>query len=86
MVRMRKELIMARHIVMDSSGHSTFEFDPASLADLNEAELRFNRLVEKGYVPAELTGDGTHLVQPPNKRSFNPSIDETIFVPAIRGG
>ena len=77
---------MARHIVMDSSGHSTFEFDPSRLADLTEAELRFNRLVEKGYVPAALTGDGTHLVQPKDRRSFNPGIDETIFVPAIRGG
>jgi hypothetical protein len=86
MVRIRKGLIMARHIVMDSSGHSTFEFDPASLADLNEAKLRFKGLVEKGYIPAELTGDGTHLVQPSDRRSFNPSSDETIFIPAIRGG
>ena len=55
---------MSRHIVMDSSGHSTFEFNPRLLADLADAERRFNQLVAKGYVPAELKGDGTHRVPP----------------------
>jgi hypothetical protein len=32
-----KEDNMARHIIMDSSGHSTIEFDKANAADLTEA-------------------------------------------------
>ena len=77
---------MSRHIVMDSSGHSTFEFNPRLLADLADAERRFNQLVAKGYVPAELKGDGTHRVPPKKNRRFNPGAEETIFIPALKGG
>lgn len=77
---------MARHIVMDSSGHTSFKFDSSSTVDLADAERRFNRLVAKGYVPAELKGEGTHRVPPKDQRHFNPSAEETIFIPALRGG
>jgi hypothetical protein len=50
---------MARHIVMDPSGHSTFQFSPRSLADLANAERRFKKLLTKGYVPAYPEG-GAH--------------------------
>jgi hypothetical protein len=75
---------MARHIIMDPSGHSTFAFDPSNKADLAKAERRFNELVSKGYTPAYHQGQGTHRV--PADRVFDPSADETIFVPALRGG
>jgi hypothetical protein len=77
---------MARHIVMDPSGHSTFEFNPGSLADLAKAERRFNKLLNKGYVPAYQRGEGTHRVPPQENRPFDPSAEETIFIPALRGG
>jgi len=77
---------MARHIIMDPSGHSTFEFDKHSTVSLNEAERRFNNLIGKGYIPAETTGDGTHHVSSRTDRLFNPDADETIFIPALRGG
>ena len=77
---------MARHIIMDPSGHSTFEFDKDNTVSLTEAERRFNNLIGKGYVPAETRGDGTHHVPSRTDRSFNPDVDETIFIPALRGG
>ena len=65
---------MARHIIMDPSGHSTFEFDP------------HKRLVAKGYIPAEHKGEGQHRVAEKDKRSFDPTVEETIFIPALKGG
>ena len=73
---------MARHIIMDPSGHSTFAFDPSNKADLAKAERRLNELVSKGYMPAY--HQGQHRV--PQDRVFDPSADETIFIPALRGG
>ena len=36
---------MPRHIIMDISGHTTINFDTASLTDLAEAKRRFHKLV-----------------------------------------
>ncbi len=77
---------MARHIVMDPSGHSTFEFNPLSKADLAAAEHRFKKLLRQGYVPAYQGGEGKHRVPSQEDRSFDPSVEETIFIPALRGG
>jgi hypothetical protein len=49
-----EETKMARHIIMDPSGHSTFQFDKNSASSLAEAERRYNDLMAKGYVPAKL--------------------------------
>jgi len=70
---------MPRHIIMDPSGHSTIEFDAASTR-------RFNKLVSKGFIPAEARGEGKHHVPDQSKRVFNPDAEETIFVPALKGG
>ena len=77
---------MARHIVMDPSGHATFEFNSLSKADLAAAERRFKTLLRKGYVPAYQRGEGKHRVPAQPDRSFDPSVEETIFIPALRGG
>ena len=44
---------MARHTVIDPSGHTTFEFDGTNTTDIAEAERRFKKLVAKGFIPAE---------------------------------
>ncbi|MGB3036113.1 MAG: hypothetical protein WBB72_01835 [Methyloceanibacter sp.] len=77
---------MPRHIIMDPSGHSTIEFDSSNTADLVEAERRFNKLVAKGFIPAEGRGQGKHHVPGQTKRAFDPDAEETIFVPALKGG
>jgi hypothetical protein len=53
---------MARHIIMDSSGHSTIEFDKTNAADLAEAERRFLKLTAKGFLAAEPNGAGQHRI------------------------
>jgi hypothetical protein len=77
---------MARYIIMDASGHSTFKFDRQNQMALVEAERRFNELVGKGYLPAEVKGEGKHHVANKGSRSFNPEVEETIFIPALKGG
>ena len=77
---------MPRHIIMDPSGHSMIEFDSSNTADLVEAERRFNKLVAKDFIPAEGKGQGKHHVPEQTKRVFDPHAEETIFVPALKGG
>jgi hypothetical protein len=77
---------MSRHIIMDPSGHSTIEFDSSNTTDLAEAERRFKRLVARGFVPAESRGSGKHHVPDKSGRFFDPNSEETIFIPALRGG
>jgi hypothetical protein len=79
-------MTMPPHIIMDPSGHSTIEFDSANTTDLAEAERRFNKLVTKGFIPAESRGQGKHHVPEQTKRVFDPHSEETIFVPALKGG
>ena len=76
---------MARHIIMDSSGHSTIEFDKTNASDLAEAERRFLKLTAKGFLAAEPNGAGQHRISE-GDRKFDPNADETIFIPALRGG
>ena len=77
---------MVRHIIMDPSGHSTIEFDAKDTVALADAERRFKKLVARGYIPAEHQGGGRHSVPEKDKRSFDPTVEETIFVPALKGG
>ena len=77
---------MPRHIVIDRSGHTTFEFDGTNTTDLAEAERRFKKLVAKGFIPAESKGNGKHHVPEQSKRAFDPHSEETIFIPALKGG
>ena len=77
---------MSRHIIIDLSGHTTFEFDATNTLDLADAERRFKRLVAKGFIPAESRGNGKHHVPEKSKRVFDPHSEETIFIPALKGG
>jgi hypothetical protein len=60
-----KRIAMARHIIMDSSGHSIIEFDKTNASDLAEAERRFRKLRVKSFLAAEQEGDGKHRVLAP---------------------
>ena len=77
---------MARHIIMDSSGHSTIEFDKTSAKDLAEAERRLRKLAAKGFLAAEQIGGGQHRILTEGDRKFDPDAEETIFIPALKGG
>ena len=86
MVWLLGRLIMARHTVIDRSGHTKFEFDGTHTTDIAEAERRFKKLVAKGFIPAESKGGGKHHVPEQSKRPFDPHSEETIFIPALKGG
>ena len=74
---------MARHFVMDSTGHSTIDFDKADPGALKEAMDRFKALTGSGHAAAtRKTGETDYTVV----RNFKDTQDETLFVPAMQGG
>jgi hypothetical protein len=73
---------MSTHIVMDHSGDSRFEFDPADQAAVAEAMERFRDLTGLGYTAAERTGPGTLR----KVTAFDPAATEVLFKPRIVGG
>jgi hypothetical protein len=77
-----KETSMARQIVMDRTGDTRHEFDPRDCAALAEAERRFKELTGAGFTAAKRVGDG----QSELLRGFDPTAEETIFIPRLKGG
>jgi hypothetical protein len=71
---------------MDRTGHSVIEFDRNNIADLAEAERRFKKLIKQGFIPAGKMGDGKHRVDGRGERALNPVAEETLFIPALKGG
>ena len=74
---------MAQQIVMDVTGDTRHEFDPADAAAVAEALARFKQLTDAGFTAAVRKGSGisSELV-----RHFDPAADETVFFPRLRGG
>jgi hypothetical protein len=77
---MSKEDTMATQIVMDRTGDSRHLFNPADAAA--EAEERFRTLTGAGYIAAKRTGSGTSELI----REFDPTAEETLFIPRLQGG
>ena len=74
---------MPVQIVMDRHGDSRHLFEPADVQSVANAEARFKKLVRKGYLavaPGERGEPGRLL------RNFDECVDETIFVPPLKGG
>jgi hypothetical protein len=79
---MSKEDTMATQIVMDRTGDSRHLFNPADAAAAAEAEERFRTLTGAGYIAAKRTGFGaSELI-----REFDPTAEETLFIPRLQGG
>lgn len=74
---------MAKQIVMDRTGDTRHEFDTADAQAVEEAEKRFMELTGEGFRAASLSGDGS-----PGKvvNEFDPTVDTTLFIPALQGG
>jgi len=71
------------HKVMDSTGHSTIEFDSTNTVALGEAMARFEALTKSGHAAATRSaGDADYVVV----KDFKDTKDETLFVPAMQGG
>jgi hypothetical protein len=65
---------MATQIVMDHTGDTTHQFDPTDASAVAEAEKRFKKLTGAGFTAAK------------RFRSFEPTAEETLFIPRLQGG
>lgn len=73
---------MAVQIVMDETGDTRHEFDPMDAPSVAAARARFGLLKSAGYTAAARKGAGvSELI-----RDFDPAVEQTIFIPRLRGG
>jgi hypothetical protein len=72
---------MATQIVMDHTGDSRHQFDPADAAAVAEAEKRFKMLTGAGFTAAKRLAEGKSEV-----KLFDPTAEETLFIPRLIGG
>jgi hypothetical protein len=73
---------MSTQIVMDRSGETRHAFDSSDHAELALAEKPFLELTGAGFTAAARSGLG----EPQVIRSFDPTLDETLFYPRLVGG
>jgi len=76
------EAKMATQIVMDHSGDTRHQFDPADVAAVAEAERRFHELTRAGFTAAKRIGEGKSEIV----KTFDPTAEETLFIPRLQGG
>jgi hypothetical protein len=77
-----KEDTMATQIVMDHTGDMRHQFDPADAAAVAKAEARFKKLTGEGFTAAKRLGEGKSEII----RGFDPTAEETLFIPRLQGG
>lgn len=66
--------------ILDHTGHSTLDFSKDETASAME---KFNALIKDGSTAAtRKTGDKDYTVT----RQFDPTADETLFIPRMQGG
>ena len=75
-------LIMAIQIILDQIGDMRHEFDVGDEIALADAEKRFKDLTGSGFTAAKRTGSGESELL----RSFDPTAEETLFIPRLKGG
>jgi hypothetical protein len=73
---------MATQIVMDHSGDARHQFNPADVSAVAEAERRFKELTGSGFTASKRLDDGRSEVV----KSFDPTAEETLFIPRLQGG
>jgi len=73
---------MATQIVMDHTGDTRHAFDPKDADAVLKAEERFKQLTGAGFTAAVRTASGEANVA----RSFDPSAEETVFIPRLVAG
>jgi hypothetical protein len=73
---------MATQVVMDHTGDSRHYFNCNDADELAKAEQRFNKLTGAGFTAAVRTAPG----EARRISAFDPSAEETLFVPRLIGG
>lgn len=76
-------VVLPVHKIMDHTGHTTIAFNPANTVDLKEAMERFERLTKAGHAAATRQAGETDYKL---AKAFDPTADETLFVPQMQGG
>jgi hypothetical protein len=77
-----QEDLMHTQIIMDRSGDTRHQFAPDDASAVAAAERRFAELIDAGYIAVKRTGNGTSELV----RRFDPSAQETVFIPRLVGG
>ena len=74
---------MSVQIVMDRRGDTRHKFDASDAAAVARAEQRFSELTGKGFRAVALGKEGA-----PGEllKAFDPSVEETLFIPQLQGG
>lgn len=75
---------MSVQIVMDGSGDTRHEFDASDAESLARAEERFHALIGKGFRAVALgrnSGDTGEVIG-----KFDPNVEQTLFIPQLKGG
>lgn len=74
---------MPKQQVMDHTGHTEHVFDKANAVSLAEAEERFKELTGRGFRPFMRSGPGEEATL---IKAFDPTAEETLFIPHLQGG
>ncbi len=74
---------MGVQIVMDGSGDTRHEFDVSDAASIAIAEERFRKLTGNGFRAVALgkNGGSGELID-----KFDPKVEQTLFIPQLKGG
>jgi len=74
---------MGVQIVMDSSGDTRHQFDVSNKESIARAEERFRELTGLGFRAVAFGGNGSsgELID-----KFDPKIEQTLFIPQLKGG
>ena len=74
---------MSVQIVMDGSGDTRHEFDASDAESVARAEERFQSLIGKGFRAVALgrNGGSGELIG-----KFDPNVEQTLFIPQLKGG
>ncbi|MDB5604074.1 MAG: hypothetical protein JWP25_974 [Bradyrhizobium sp.] len=73
---------MATQIVMDHTGDTRHYFDANDAQALAKAEKRFEELTSAGFTAAARIAPG----EVAKLGSFDPTVEETLFLPRLVGG
>jgi hypothetical protein len=74
---------MRVQIVLDRTGNTCHEIDPADEAAVAAAEAWFRELTGKGFRAA---APGRNRVAGKIVGEFDPTIDQVLFIPQLQGG
>lgn len=70
--------------ILDSTGHSTVEWDPDAPAEVEAARIQFTAMVDKGYRAFRVNDDGRQ--EGSRLQTFDPTAEKIMFVPQLKGG